>query len=67
LSGDLNEQVPVIRDRKLQKYIRYLIKMWTEGNSDLKGWIIIQLEKAFPEIAEAIKKDNQTEAAPKNG
>jgi transcriptional regulator with XRE-family HTH domain len=66
LSEDLNEQIPKIRDRKLRKYIRSLINLWTEGNSDIKGWIIIQLEKAFPEIAEAIKTDNQTEAAPEN-
>jgi transcriptional regulator with XRE-family HTH domain len=61
LSEELNEQIPVIRDRKLRKYIRSLINLWTEGNSDIKGWIIIQLEKAFPEIAAEIKKDNERE------
>jgi transcriptional regulator with XRE-family HTH domain len=61
LSEELNEQIPVIRDRKLRKYIRSLINLWTEGNSDIKGWIIIQLEKAFPEIAEEIKREHEKE------
>jgi transcriptional regulator with XRE-family HTH domain len=60
-SDALGEQILIIRDEKLRKYIRSLFNLWTEGNSDIKGWIIIQLEKAFPEIAGEIKKDNEKE------
>jgi transcriptional regulator with XRE-family HTH domain len=60
-SDALGEQILIIRDEKLRKYIRSLFNLWTEGNSDKKGWIIIQLEKAFPEIAGEIKKDNEKE------
>jgi transcriptional regulator with XRE-family HTH domain len=50
------EQILIIRNQKLDKYIRSLLKLWTEGAPDIKGWIIVQLEKAFPDIAAEIKK-----------
>jgi transcriptional regulator with XRE-family HTH domain len=61
-SDDLDEQMPVIRDRKLQKCIQFLINLWTEGNANKKGWIIVQLERAFPEFEEWPKKPLEKKA-----
>ena len=40
-SDESGEQILIIRDKKLGKYIRSLFKLWTEGNPDIKGWIIV--------------------------
>lgn len=57
-----DEQMPVIRDIKLRIYIQSLIELWTEGNKDKKGWIIVQLERAFPEIVDEVKKEHEQAA-----
>jgi transcriptional regulator with XRE-family HTH domain len=55
-SDQSGEQILIIRDHKLDKYIRALLKLWAEGGPDIKGWIIVQLEKAFPDITAKTKK-----------
>jgi transcriptional regulator with XRE-family HTH domain len=48
-------------DKELEPYIKKLNRQFHEGNRNFKGWIIIQLEKAFPEIAEEIKREHEKE------
>jgi transcriptional regulator with XRE-family HTH domain len=56
-------------DEELKPYFKKINELLEIGSADkqhMRGWIIIQLEKAFPEIAEEIKKDNQREAVSEN-
>ncbi|TCL55737.1 transcriptional regulator with XRE-family HTH domain [Hydrogenispora ethanolica] len=54
---DSNENLIYVPDSKLRAFFILLVKMWQEGSQDVRGWIIVQLEKAFPEIALKIKKN----------
>lgn len=58
-----NEQI-IVPDKRLREFLRLLVKLWINGDRDIKGWIIVQLGKAFPEINEEIKKrDTKTAGA----
>jgi transcriptional regulator with XRE-family HTH domain len=50
---------PLAKDKKITRYFQYISKLWIEGNRDKKGWIITQLERAFPEVAEEMKIENE--------
>jgi len=49
---------PDTGDPELDRLIDTLYDLWTSGNSDMKGWIKVQFNRAFPEdvIEEAQKK-----------
>ena len=49
---------PDTGDPDLDRLIDILYDLWTSGNSDMKGWIKVQFNRAFPEdvIEEAQKK-----------
>jgi hypothetical protein len=47
---------PLAKDKKITRYFQSISKLWIEGDRDKKGWIITQLERAFPEVAEEINK-----------
>jgi transcriptional regulator with XRE-family HTH domain len=34
-------------------------EVWEQGDERIRGWVIIQLENAFPKVAEQIKKEKQ--------
>jgi transcriptional regulator with XRE-family HTH domain len=46
----------VITDVELQKIFIKIREQWITGDDAERGWIKVQLRKAFPEIAEEIKK-----------
>lgn len=54
--GKPNENLVYIPDPKLRKFFVLLMKMWREGNQDLRVWMTIQLQKTFPEITSKMKK-----------
>lgn len=33
--------------------------LWEQGDERIRGWVIIQLENAFPKVAEQIKKEKK--------
>lgn len=49
-------------DPDLDSLIDILYDLWTAGNTDMKGWIKVQFNRAFPEdvIEEAQKKQQET-------
>jgi transcriptional regulator with XRE-family HTH domain len=48
-------------DVEVKKILKKLSSLWHKKDRDIQGWIKIQLMRAFPEIAEEIKKDNEKE------
>jgi transcriptional regulator with XRE-family HTH domain len=54
-----NEEVLKVPDRKLRILLQEIVQLWSESNADVRGWIIIQLKRAFPEVAEKLKNDDQ--------
>jgi transcriptional regulator with XRE-family HTH domain len=48
-------------DVEVKKILEKLSSLWQKEDRDIQGWIKIQLMRAFPEIAEEIKKDNEKE------
>ncbi|TCL77009.1 helix-turn-helix protein [Hydrogenispora ethanolica] len=55
-------EIMVVEDKRLRAFLERINRLWAEGNRDVRGWIIIQLSKAFPEIAEELKKENENAA-----
>lgn len=39
---------------ELEKFYQLLVQAWEEGDEEIRGWILVQLRRAFPEIAEKI-------------
>jgi hypothetical protein len=53
-----------IPDEELRPYFEktnQLLDIEDDDKKNMKGWVIVQLRKAFPEIAGEIKKDNEKE------
>jgi transcriptional regulator with XRE-family HTH domain len=46
----------------ISAYFNKLIQLWHNGDNDMRGWLKVQLRKAFPEIAEEIKKEQEQAA-----
>lgn len=44
---------------ELANYFSRINDVWDLGDERVKGWVIIQLEKAFPEVAKKIQKENK--------
>jgi transcriptional regulator with XRE-family HTH domain len=64
--NNTNENLNVITDAELQKIFIKIRSQWIRGDDAERGWIKVQLRNAFPEIAEAIKKENKDSAAPED-
>lgn len=47
-------------DPELDRIIEYLTGLWDSGDDRLKTWAAVQFEKAFPDIKEAQKKQQET-------
>jgi transcriptional regulator with XRE-family HTH domain len=52
-----------ITDVEMQKLFLKLRGHWLKGDEDERVWIKVQLRKAFPEVAEEVKKENEEAAA----
>jgi transcriptional regulator with XRE-family HTH domain len=59
-----------IPDEELRPYFEKINKLLDAESEDeqqhMRGWIIIQLQKAFPEIAEEVKKEGEKEVTSEN-
>ena len=53
---DFNLAVP---DREMAIYLAKIIDLWKNGDERIKTWVMVQLDKAFPEIAEEMKRKGQ--------
>jgi len=53
---------PDTGDPELDRLIDTLYDLWTSGNADMKGWIKVQFNRAFPEdvIEEVQKKQKES-------
>ena len=41
-----------VSNKELVFLVKMLLESWKSGDEETKGWIIVQLRRAFPEIAE---------------
>lgn len=48
--------LPLVPSKELLSFFESLSQEWKDGDGETRGWIIVQLRKAFPDIAEKIKK-----------
>jgi transcriptional regulator with XRE-family HTH domain len=44
--------------KELMGFMNSILEAWEQGDAVTRGWIVGQLRKAFPEIAEMVKKDH---------
>ncbi len=56
------DEMMLVEDKRLRAYFDRINQHWKDGNRDIRGWIIVQLAKAFPEITEELKKENENAA-----
>jgi transcriptional regulator with XRE-family HTH domain len=69
LFGDIHQNkkdvdfLDEITDAELQKIFFKIRCQWIIGDNAERGWIKVQLRKAFPIIAAEIKKENEENAA----
>ncbi len=47
-----NEFITGKIDAELVAYIRYILTLGQQGDEKLKHWLVVQLERAFPEVEE---------------
>ncbi len=47
---------PGVPNKKLLSFFEAIAQEWEKGDEETRGWIIVQLRKAFPDIAEKLKK-----------
>lgn len=43
--------------KEFKSIIQELEQEWEQGDAETKGWVVVQLRKAFPEIVERIQKE----------
>jgi transcriptional regulator with XRE-family HTH domain len=55
---DINFNLTV-PDREMAIYLAKIIDVWKNGDERIKTWVMVQLEKAFPEVAEEKKRKEQ--------
>lgn len=48
-----------VPDREMAIYLAKIIDLWKNGDERIKTWVMVQLEKAFPEVAEQVRKDKK--------
>lgn len=48
----LNELVKDIVHRDLAVYLQYIIELWQQKDDRTRTWLLVQLERAFPEVGE---------------
>lgn len=51
-----SENRQLLPNKELFSFFQKLSKLWSDGDRDIQGWIIVQLRLAFPQIANEIKK-----------
>jgi transcriptional regulator with XRE-family HTH domain len=48
---------PLFTGKEFKSIIQELEQEWEQGDAETKGWVVVQLRKAFPEIVERIEKE----------
>lgn len=62
LKGEVEKQykeipsdiAPLFTGKEFKSLIKELEQEWEKGDAETKGWVVVQLRKAFPEIVERI-------------
>lgn len=47
---------PIYTIKEFKFFMKELESVWEAGDTETKGWLVVQLRKAFPEMGEKIKK-----------
>ncbi len=51
----VNNLAPIYTIKEFQFFMREIESVWEDGDAETKGWIVVQLRKAFPEVGKKIK------------
>ena len=46
--------LPDVPNKELAILVKMVLESWKNGDDETKGWIIVQLRRAFPEIADKV-------------
>lgn len=46
--------LPDVPNKELAIFIKMILDTWNTGDEETKGWVIVQLRRAFPEIADKV-------------
>jgi transcriptional regulator with XRE-family HTH domain len=49
--------VPLFTGKEFKQLIKELEQEWEQGDVETKGWIVVQLRKAFPDILKRLQKE----------
>ncbi len=63
LKGDIKAQdsevldnlTPIYTIKEFNFFMREIESVWEEGDQETRGWLVVQLRKAFPEVEKKIK------------
>jgi transcriptional regulator with XRE-family HTH domain len=60
LTGESNHHFDITKENKdTVLLLQRVLTEWEQGDEATRGWVIVQLRKAFPEIVEEIKGKGQ--------
>jgi transcriptional regulator with XRE-family HTH domain len=51
-----SDSFPKVSNKELMSFFKSIAQEWETGDGETRGWIIVQMRKAFPDIAEKLKK-----------
>jgi transcriptional regulator with XRE-family HTH domain len=46
----------IVPDMELAQYFAKIVEEWKNGDERIKGWVIVQLQNAFPNVAKKLTK-----------
>lgn len=52
----VREMVKERLDPDLTEYLQYIVNIWRQGDEKVRGWLMIQLEIAFQEVAARLRE-----------
>ena len=51
------DMVPLFTGKEFKSFLKELGQEWEKGDAETKGWVVVQLRKAFPEIVDRMQKE----------
>ena len=49
----------IVPDMEMAIYFSKIIDVWKNGDERIKTWVMVQLERAFPEVAKQVRKNKK--------
>ncbi len=54
---DNEDLAPIYTIKEFKFFMKELESVWEEGDPETRGWIVVQLRKAFPDMGKKVKKN----------